>query len=559
MPEVKHKLLIPAVGATVLVGGTVAAFMYFKSPAGENLSALASAELVPATAVMTTYMRTDTPAWGKLQEFGTPEAQKIVKQGLENFSQSLLSAGNISYQEDLKPWVGSVMLAVLPASVTQVIQSNQPDSGNLQNSQPQMLMVVGIKDRFKALSFANKLRSQPDVTIEESNYQGETITAVTQNGRLSYSAILNNQHLVFSSEKPAVKQAIATFKGEPSFAGNEDVEQIFAADARLKNNQIAQVYIPNYAKMIQQLLTVSPRTRQLPPETWQQFKQVKSLVADVGVDEQGVRMQAIANLNPQFSKFEYQISPGTIVGQLPANTLGMMTGQSINRTWSKIVEQATDDPQWNQVLQMLRGQLQFVNIDVDQDVFGWMNEEFALAAIPSNQGILGNLGIGAALLLQTSDRQTAATTLSKLDNLAKIQRINITQRNINGTDVTEWLIPGQRALLSHGWLNDNTVFLAVGSSVAEAIATKNTPKLDTSDKFKTVTESLPKPNAGYFYIDVEKTASLINRLMTPAQPLSPELNTVISTIDGFSVTLTSPEQSSAELEILLALKPKTAP
>lgn len=559
MPETKPNLLIPAVGATVLVCGTVAAFMYFKSPSRESLSALASAELVPATAVMTTYMRTDAPAWAKLQEFGTPEAQEIVKQGLENVSQSLLSAGDISYREDLKPWVGSVMLAVLPASANQVIQSNQPDSGNLQNSQPQMLMVVGIKDRFKALSFANKLRSQPDVTIEESNYQGETITAVTQNGRLSYSAILNNQHLVFSSEKQAVKQAIATFNGEPSFAGNEDVQQIFAANSSLKNHQIAQVYIPNYAKMIQQLLSVSPRTKQLPPQTWQQFKQVKSLVADVGVDEQGVRMQAIANLNPQFSKFEYQTSPGTIVAQLPANTLGMMTGQNINRTWSRIVEQATDDPQWNQVLQMLRGQLRFVNIDVDQDVFGWMDEEFALAAIPSNQGILGNLGIGAALLIQTSDRQTAATTLSKLDNLAKIQRININKRNINDTDVTEWLIPGQRALLSHGWLNDNTVFLAVGGSVAEAIATNNTPKLDTSNRFKTVTESLPKPNAGYFYIDVEKTASLINSLMTPAQPLSPELKTVLSTIDGFGVTLISPDKFSTQLEMLLALKPKTAP
>jgi hypothetical protein len=547
MPETKPNVLIPAVGATVMVGVTVAAFMYFKTPSKDSLSALGTAKLVPATAAMTTYINTDPQAWAKLQDFGSLEAQEIVAQGLENLQQNLWGAGNISYKEDVKPWVGGVMLAVLPAN-----------SENTQDAQPQMLMVVGIKDRFKALSFAKKFRSQPDIKVEESDYQGETITAVTQNGRLSYSSILNNQHLVLSSDQEAVKQAIATFKGQPSFASQEDNQRILTTQTKVKST-LAQVYIPDYAKMMKQLLASSGQARQLPPESWQQFKQVKSLVAGVGVDAQGVRMQAIANLNPQFSKFEYQTSAGTIVGQLPANTLAMITGQSINRTWSAIVEQATDDPQWNQVLQMLRGQLQFVNIDVDKDVFGWMDQEFALAAMPSNQGILRNWGFGAALLIQTSDRQTAATTLSKLDNLAKIQRINITQRNINGTDVTEWLIPGQRALLSHGWLNDNTVFLAVGSSVAEAIATKNTPKLDSSDRFKTVTESLQKPNAGYFYIDVENTASLVNRFTTPAQPLSSELKTVLSTIDGFGVTLTSPEQSSAELEMLLALKPKTAP
>ena len=118
-------------------------------------------------------------------------------------------------------------------------------------------------------------------------------------------------------------------------------------------------------------------------------------------------------------------------------------------------------------------------------------------------------------------------------------------------------MPGQGALLSHGWLNQDTVFLAVGGSVADAIATNDTPKLDSSDTFKAVTGSLQKPNAGYFYIDAEKTAFLVNRFMTQGQPLPSEANTVLSAIHGFGVTLTSPNKSIAQLEMLLALKPKT--
>ena len=418
-------------------------------------------------------------------------------------------------------------------------------------------MVVGIKDKLKSLNFAKKLKAQKDVKVEEFDYKGETITAVTENGRLTYSAVLNNNHVVLSSEKPDVETAIETFKGKPSFASQEGAKTILTANADMKNI-LAQVYIPDYAEMMQQLVAASPQARQLPPQSLKQLQQVKSMVARVGVDDQGVRMKAIANLNPQLNTFEYQTTPAKIVSQLPLDTFALMTGNGISRSWSTIVEQSEDDPAFNQILQQMRGQLKFVNIDLDKDVFGWMDQEFAFAAMPSNQGILANLGVGGALVLGTSDRQTATATFSKLDNLAKTQRINVTTINIDGKDITEWQMPGQGALLSHGWLNQDTVFLAVGGSVADAIATNDTPKLDSSDTFKAVTGSLQKPNAGYFYIDAEKTAFLVNRFMTQGQPLPSEANTVLSAIHGFGVTLTSPNKSIAQLEMLLALKPKTA-
>ncbi|MEA5515709.1 DUF3352 domain-containing protein, partial [Nodularia sp. UHCC 0506] len=556
MPERKPNLLIPAVGATVLVVGSIAAYIYFKGPSGDSSDALGSAKLVPSTALMATYITTDPQAWGKLADFGTPEAQKLLAQGVENFQQDLFSDGNISYEQDLKPWVGGVMVAVLPPNPTKLAQSNQPNSGTKAAPESNILMVVGIKDKLKALNFANQLKSKTGVKVEESDYKGEKITAVTENGRLTYSAVLNNNHLVLAPEKQAVEKAIETFKGQPSFASQEGVKTILTANADVKNI-LAQVYIPDYAGMVQQLVAANPQTTQLPPQTLQQLQQVKSVVARVGVDDQGVRMRAIANLDPQLNKFEYQASPGKIVGKLPLDTFALMTGNGINRSWSALVEQSQAYPGFNQILQQVRGQLKFVNIDLDKDIFGWMDQEFAFGAMPSNQGVLANFGFGGALVLETSDRQTAIATFNKLDNLAKTQQINVANRNIDGKDVTEWQIPGQGALLSHGWLNQETVFLAVGGSIAEAIATNNSPKLDSSDTFKAVTGSLQQPNAGYFYIDAEKTASLVNRFMTQGQPLPTEANTVLSAIHGFGVTVTSPDKSTGQLEMLLALKPKT--
>ncbi|WP_414563242.1 MULTISPECIES: DUF3352 domain-containing protein [unclassified Anabaena] len=556
MPERKSNLLIPAIGATVLVAGGVAAYMYFQGPSGDSSDALGSAKLVPSTALMATYITTDPQAWAKLDQFGTPESQKLLAKGLEDFKQDFFSAGNISYEQDIQPWVGGVMLAVLPANPTKLAQSSQPNSSPQRQPEPNILMVVGIKDKLNALSFANKLKAQKGVKVQESNYKGETITETTGNSRPTYSAVLNNNHLVVAPERQSVENAIDTFKGQPSFANQEGANAILTANADVQNI-LAQVYIPDYAGMVQKLLAANPQSSQLPPKSLTQLKQIKSVVARVGVDDQGLRMKAIANLDPQLNKFEYQTTPANIVKQLPSDTFALITGNGISRSWTTIVEESQDYPEFNQILQQVRGQLKFVNIDLDKDVFGWMDQEFAFGAMPSNQGMLASLGFGGALIFQTSDRQTATATLSKLDNLAKTQQLSISKRNIGGKDVTEWQIPRQGALLSHGWLDQNTVFLALGGSVAEAIASTNTAKLDSSDNFKAVTGSLQTPNAGYFYIDVDKTTSLVNRFVAQRQPLPSQANTVLSSIRGLGVTVTSPNKSTSQLEMLLALKPQT--
>ncbi|MBD2412061.1 metalloendopeptidase [Nostoc calcicola FACHB-389] len=554
MPESKSKFLIPAVGAAVVIAGSIAAYTYLKSgPSGGSSDALGSAKVVPSTAMMATYITTDPQAWAKLQQFGTPEAQKLVAKGLEDFNKEMFSDNNISYEKDIKPWAGGVMIALLPPNPVKPVQLNLPPGAptapkNVQ-PEPNILVVVGIKDKISALNFANKLKSQKGVKFQESDYQGQKIIETTENGKPTYSVVLNNSHLVLAPEKQAVEKAIDTFKGQSSFASKEGASTILkGVDVK---NSLAQIYVPDYASMVQQLAAASPQATQLPPQTLAQLKQVKSVVAGVGVDDAGVRVKAIANLDPQLIKYQYQSTPGNIVGQFPTDTFALVSGNGISRGWETVVEQSKNTPELKQALEQVRGQLKFVNIDLDKDVFGWMNGEFALGAIPSNQGVLASVGFGGALVFDTSDRKTAEATLTKLDTLAKTQQINIANRNIGGKDVTEWQIPQQGALLAHGWLDQDTVFVAVGGPVAEAIANRNSESLDKSEAFKAVTGSLQKPNSGYFYLDMDKTKTLpvVNSF------ISAEANTILSSIRGFGITATSPDKSTSELEMLLALKP----
>ncbi|MBN3868864.1 DUF3352 domain-containing protein [Nostoc sp. JL33] len=559
MPESKSKFFIPAVSAAVVVAGSIATYTYFKSPSGGSSDALDSAKVVPSTAFMAAYITTDSQGWAKLQQFGTPEAQKLVAKGLEDFNKQMFSNSNVSYEKDIKPWAGGVMIAVLPTNPVKPAQLNVPSGGsnvptNLQQK-PNILIVVGIKDKLSALNFANKLKSEKGVKFQESDYQGEKIIETRQNGKPTYSVVLNNSHLVLAPEKQAVEKAIDTFKGQSSLASKEGASSILNQGVDVKNS-LAQIYVPDYAGMVQQLSAASPQTKQLPAQTLTQLKQIKSVVAGVGVDDAGVRLKAIANLDPQLNKFQYQSTPGNIVGQFPIDTFALISGSGISRGWETVVEQSKDYPQMKQALEQVRSQLKFVNIDLDKDIFGWMNGEFAFGAIPSNQGVLASVGFGGALVFDTSDRKTAEATFTKLDTLAKTQRINIANKNIAGKDVTEWQIPQQGALLAHGWLDQDTVFVALGGPIAEAVSDRKNPSLDNSDTFKAVTGSLQKPNGGYFYLDMDKTKTvpLINSFISS----NADTITILGSIRGFGITATSPDKSTSELEMLLALKPNTA-
>ncbi|MBD0262302.1 MAG: DUF3352 domain-containing protein [Tolypothrix sp. Co-bin9] len=553
MPESKSKFLIPALGAAVIVTGSIAAYMYLKGPFGDSSGALASAKIVPSTAFMATYISTDPQAWAKLQQFGTPEAQQIVAKGLDSLNKNLLTESNISYEKDLKPWVGGVMIAVLPPTSS----ANPTPNASPARREPNILMVVGIKDKLAALNFAKKLKQEKGVTTKEIDYKGEKITETIAKGKPSYTTVLNNTYVVLAPEKQTVENSIDTYKGQPSFASKEGANTVFAKNVDVKNT-VAQIYVPDYGGMVQQLIATNSQTTTIPPETLKQLKQVKSMVADIGIDDAGVRMKAIANLDPQLSKFQYQNTAAKVVANFPGDTLALINGQGISSWWSAVVEQSKDYPEFKQVVEQARGQLKAANFDLDKDIFGWMNGEFGFAAIPSNQGILAQLGVGGVFVFDTSDRKTAESTFAKLDNLAKSQKINVAQRNISGKNITEWQIPQQGALLAHGWLDQDTVFMALGGPIGEAIAEPKNQSLDNSDNFKAVTNSLQKPNGGFLYLDMDKTVSLVNRFAVQGQAMPPEASAILSSIRGLGVTATSLDKSTSQVEMLLALKPKTA-
>ncbi|MEG3940838.1 DUF3352 domain-containing protein [Microcoleus sp. S36b_A3] len=540
MPAKKPKLLI---AAAAVAAGSVAVYFYFQGLSQQISNPQESAKVVPDEATMAAFISPNPQALAQLQQFGTPGAQKLVGQGLKAFQEQSLAGTQIDFDRDLKPWLGGVMVALLP-----------PDAA-AKTEAPELLVVVSVKNKISAWNFANKLKSQQGATIQETEYKGVKISEIAEPTGKRYSVALLNDQLVMAPLRKPVELAIDTFKGAPSLATQQSTTKFFSESAGVKN-PIATIYIADYSASMQQLKANFSDDWQPLLTVMQQFKQVKSLVAGIGADSSGLRVKTIAQLDPKLPEKNSPTS-SKLLSRFPGETIALVGGKGLDKIWSQATAEAKDSPEVDRGIQQVRDSFKRLDLDADRDVFGWMNGEFAIGAIGSDRGILSQLGMGAAMIFETSDRPAAEATLKKLDAIAKSNpTVSVAPRQVQGKEVTEWKIPQQGTLFGHGWLNENSVFVAFGGPLIDVITSTPPQPLSSSPSFQAIATSLPQANQGYFYIDMEKTMSWANRYLLAVQPnlVSPPVADLLNSLRGVSVATTSTEPTTAKLEMLFALK-----
>lgn len=541
MPATKSKLLIAA--TIVIAAGSAGAYFYIQSLTNKVSNPLESAKVVPDKAMMVAFISPNPKALSQLQQFGIPGAQKLVGENLKAFQEQSLAGTEIDYDKDLKPWLGGVMVALLP-----------PD-GEAKTEPPKLLLVVSVKNQISAWNFANKLKSQQGAKIQESEYKGVKISEITEPSGKGYSVALLDDQLVMAPFRKSVELAIDTFKGEPSLASQQSATKFLAESAGVKN-PIATVYIPDYPEAMEQLKANLPPDVKLPSTMISQFKQVKSMVAGIGIDQAGLRVKTIAQLDPKFPQQNPQFS-SKLLPIFPGETIALVGGKGIDKVWSEATAEAKNSPEITSSMKQIRDGLKRLNLDADRDVFGWMNGEFAIGAIASNQGILAQFGMGATMIFETSDRPAAETMLKKLDAIAKSNpTVSVAPRQVQGKEVTEWKIPQQGTLFGHGWLNQNTMFVAFGGPLVDVISATPPQPLSSSPNFQAIATSVSPGDRGYFYLDMEKTMSWANQYLLKAAPtlVSPPTAEVLNSLRGVSIVTTSPEPSIAQLEMLFSFK-----
>ncbi|ACK69090.1 conserved hypothetical protein [Gloeothece citriformis PCC 7424] len=505
---------------------------------GKKLTPLEVAKAIPEEAFLTSYITTDAQVWSQLSKFGTPEAQKVFSQKIDQLKDEL-SSDNINYVEDIQPWLGGVMLAFLPSQTGQ-------DSP--------MLIVAGIQNKLKAKAFQDKLKNQSQTSTTKTDYKGITITTIAHQNDSPVSVAYIGNYLILSDNIQTVKEAIDTLKGEPSYAQKSGVKQALSQSLTLKNS-LGQIYITDYQTLIGQGLQNPYPNSSIPLDPWKQLEQIESIVVGVGIEEEGLRFQAITKLNSSANQPVVNSNPGKILEKFPAQTFAFMSGQGIKEGWSNLVTQAQTNQDLQLGIDQIRQGFRMVNLDVDRDIFSWMDGEFAIGMMFTPQSSIPQVNLGGMMVWETSDRPTAENTLNQLNQIVRLSNISVQSNQVNGIKVTDWKTPPQTLLLSYGWLDRDSLAMTIGMPFTTATNVKANSSLAQSSNFQEITQSLPKKNLGYFYLDFKGAVNEMEKIaQQQGLPLEPDSIAILKSINGLAATAIISDQTTNQLDMILGLK-----
>jgi hypothetical protein len=530
-----------ALGATAAMAGGAGAYVYFQglpgSGGGDGL--YGSAEIIPDEAMGAVALANNAQAWKSLDSFGSSAIQAQADQELQNFKQSFLKDTGLSLDEDILPLLDGVVVALLPPTTVESADA------------PELLAVVSSSNPLKALKLLTKAKDGGEIKIETSDHKGVKLSEMTTaQGSKFYSAVLK-QRLVLSPTRRPVEMAIETSQGGDSLA---DLPQ--AAQA-LKGNDdsVLRLYIPNYGELVTNLMTLSPDAAPLSPEAMAQMGKVKSIVASLAVEQEGLRFQAASALDPSLRPADLKPGQGDAVKRFPANTVAFFNGQGIGQSWGKLTEESAALPESSMVFDLMRSASQQVNVDLDKDVFGWMTGEYAFGIVPVQEGLVGQVGMGAAFVLDSGDRPTTEAFFGKLDKLATGNQFKVAQKNLGKQAITAWQAPmgSEEAIVGRGWIDKDSMFLATGDSLIASMSRAPAEALPSNAVYRAVMAELPKNAMGYGFVNVEQALALALNSPLSSQ-VDPQAAELLRMVEGIGMASVWEKAETSEVELFISLK-----
>ncbi|MCT7951566.1 DUF3352 domain-containing protein [Ancylothrix sp. C2] len=297
-------------------------------------------------------------------------------------------------------------------------------------------------------------------------------------------------------------------------------------------------------------------------------KEYDSIDALGWIDEQGVRSQSNAYFNKLQPELATQASPddNKVLTRLPGATYISTNSRNLKRQWDLVVQRSGEEgkPFFDA---MRQGVLNNTGLDLDKDIFGWMDREYALLLFPSEGGLLPTifepLKIGLSFMVQTSDRATAEKTIARLEEVLRTSSNDFFTKNtrtVGNETVVSWegIHPekGNQSVLSYRWTEDNTLIITTGTSPMARLTPTPNPSLANTYLFQTATNSFQRPNSGYYFINWGAALSFAYTLIPPVY-LESEFASIgkqaLGSIRSLSGSwLTTPEKEQSDFMIMIA-------
>jgi hypothetical protein len=468
----------------------------------------AAAVFVPKQAPIMVSLLANPEKLESLSQLTVPISQRRQShQEWQELKNNLLARTGLNYQQDLKPWLGDEVTV----AVTSLDYDRNADNG----VQPGYLLAIETKNRELAKEFLQISYSQQAIAnqIELAFEQYQGVNLIYQGSltdseppQVWASAFVGN-FVLFANYPQVLREAINNVQAVDlnlahAAAYQDAIKTIVQSRIGLAyaNLPDASAWIGNsatpIAPEIEQILTV---TLSLNP---------KGLVAQtalIGVEGEG-------NQTPALNE------PVAALNYLPADSILAVAGVDLNDFWQQIQTGiAPDSPLAQFINQILISVQTPLGIDLAEEIFSWVQGEYALALVPD----LVTNRLDWLFIAEKTPTINTDEIVAKLDDTARKQGLSIGNVEVEENQVTAWTkltTSSRNQLVSlnaefKGAHTDTERYIILAKSI-ETIAKaldQNHNSLLQQPNFQNAVASLPTVNDGYFYVDWETGKSIFEQ------------------------------------------------
>lgn len=479
-----------------------------------------------------------------------PLQRRQSRAELNRLEQSLLGNTNLNYRRDIQPWIGD--------EITLAVTSLDFDRNKENTAQPGYLLAVKTTDAERARAFLQLFYTQQslagttDLVFEQ--YKGVNLTYrrsltpappsnATQTPEALTSAVVGN-YVLFANHPKVLREAI----------NNVQVENL-----RLDND-------PDYQQMLQSL--VEPRIglsfvnlpalaawiSQQPIPVQDSFQASETLAIALSLNRQGLLAQTALvgtqlgneSLSPTLAQ------PVDALQYIPAESALAIAGTNLNQLWNQLSARLANDDALKPLLDQSVASLQSRwGIQLPEDIFSWVQGEYALSVLPRPDRKNPDL----IFVAQKAAGVQAEQGIEHLDNIAQERGLSVGNLPLRDKTITAWTklvtsampIAGKDDTLMkleaqvggvHATVGNYEILTTSLEAMDEALKGVENSLLK-SDRFQDAIAPLPQLNDGYLYLDwatsqpfIEPQLPLVRVLEVAGKPLFEHLRSLSISSEG---------------------------
>jgi hypothetical protein len=506
-----------------------------------------------------------------------------------------LTRSSLNYDRDVRPWLGDE----LTLAMTTLDIDRDPSNGR----DPGYLLAAAVRDpdrarEFLQLFWQKQALNGTNLIFEQYKgvkiVRGEALDVIprgwaklaARGGRPSTqtdlaTALVADRFVLLANDPKVLREAINNVQApDLSLLREPDYER---AIATLPERRLAIAYL-RPGGLGQWLEPAAPnrrRSSKLLPSDWLASLPLRGGAIALMANRAGLQVETAwiaTDDHPLAAAAPALSEPVAATRYLPTQATIAASGRDLNQLTAQLQQAFADSPLAQAIAPLIEQFQTRSGLNVQQDLLGWVADEFALGLVPVKVGdhaeerALGEFpGDWIFVARRTPDTAAALDrALDRIDQLAKTQGLTIGKLNLDSnqsaTVWTQLIAPSNAGLL--GWRNSDRVSTQVQGAratvgdyeilatsvpaLAAAVQAGREPESSlTGDRlWQATTASLPSPNDGNLYFDWPESRPVVERSIPLFRLIEVPLKPLFDRLDRFSLATEGGPENLRRLSIV---------